>query len=86
MKKLHTLLMSASFFLLTACGSEKQEQVVIYSNADDEVILILKETLDNKGYEGKYVIQSFGSGDLMGKLMAEGKKTEADILTFSTSR
>lgn len=68
---------------LTGCsGSEKQ--VVIYSNADDEAMEAMKEALDENGYEGKYLLQSFGTSELGGKLLAEGTNIEADLVTMSS--
>ena len=60
------------------------EQVVIYSNADDEAVESLKRTLDAGGYAGKYLFQSFGTSELGGKLLAEGADIEADIVTMSS--
>lgn len=61
-----------------------KELVVIYSNADDEAITAMKETLDKNGFAGKYILQSFGTSELGGKLLAEGKDLEADLITMST--
>ena len=58
--------------------------MVIYSNADDEAVEAMKKTLDENGYEGKYLFQTFGTSELGGKVMAEGTKIEADLLTLST--
>lgn len=69
--------------LLTGCG-KAEEQVIIYSNADDEAVVAMKETLDENGYEGKYIFQSFGTSELGGKLLAEGKDIEADLVTMSS--
>ena len=60
------------------------EQVVIYTNADPEAQDSFKHALDKNGFEGKYVMQSFGTSELGGKLMAEGKNIEADLVTMST--
>ncbi|HIR89518.1 MAG TPA: ABC transporter permease subunit, partial [Candidatus Fimimorpha faecalis] len=65
-------------------GGRNSDLVVIYSNADDEAITTMKETLDKNGYQGKYILQSFGTSELGGKLMAEGNKIEADFITMST--
>lgn len=67
--------------------SKKQSadsQVVIYSNADDEAVEAMKQALDNNGYEGEYIFQTFGTSELGGKLLAEGKNIEADLITMST--
>lgn len=72
---------------LTACGGSKgsaDDSVIIYSNADDEAIEAMKTALDGNGYEGKYTIQTFGTSELGGKLIAEGKNLEADLITMST--
>lgn len=69
---------------LFGCGSGEEEQVIIYSNADDEAVEVMKETLDANGYEGQYVIQSFGTSELGGKMLAEGKDIEADVITMSS--
>lgn len=69
---------------LTGCSSNEDEQVIIYSNADDEAVESMKKTLDANGYEGKYVFQSFGTSELGGKMLAEGKDIEADIITMSS--
>ena len=68
---------------LTGCSGE-DEQVIIYSNADDEAVECMKNTLDSNGYEGKYVFQSFGTSELGGKMLAEGRDIEADIITMSS--
>lgn len=65
-------------------GGRNSDLVVIYSNADDEAITTMKETLDQNGYHGKYILQSFGTSELGGKLMAEGTNIEADMITMST--
>ena len=72
---------------LTGCtggDAADGEQVVIYSNADDEAVESLKRTLDAGGYAGKYLFQSFGTSELGGKLLAEGADIEADIVTMSS--
>ena len=69
----------------SGCGSTKKEQeVVIYSNADDEAMVAMKKALDENGYEGKYLLQSFGTSELGGKLLAEGTDIEADLVTMSS--
>lgn len=70
---------------ISAAGcSKKQEQVVIYSNADEEAVEAMKQALDNNGYQGKYILQSFGTSELGGKLLAEGSNLEADMVTMSS--
>ena len=87
MKKLLTLLLAAILGVtcLVGCGNKsEEEQVIIYSNADDEAVEAMKLTLDANGYEGKYVFQSFGTSELGGKMLAEGRDIEADIITMSS--
>lgn len=70
---------------LTGCaGGSSDEQVIIYSNADDEAIESMKHALDENGYEGQYIFQTFGTSELGGKLLAEGINIEADMVTMST--
>lgn len=74
--------------ILTGCGknggSAASDQVVIYSNADDEAVDAMKKTLDENGYKGEYMFQTFGTSELGGKLLAEGKNIEADLVTMSS--
>lgn len=65
-------------------GGRNSDLVVIYSNADDEAVQAIKDTLDENGYQGKYILQTFGTSELGGKLLAEGKNLEADLITMST--
>lgn len=65
-------------------GGRNSDLVVIYSNADDEAIQAIKDTLDENGYQGQYILQTFGTSELGGKLLAEGKNLEADLITMST--
>ncbi len=60
------------------------EQVIIYSNADDEAITAMTNALNNNGYEGMYLFETFGTSELGGKLLAEGTNIEADMVTMST--
>ncbi len=38
----------------------------------------MENALDNNGYEGQYMFQTFGTSELGGKLLAEGTDIEAD--------
>lgn len=75
-------------FLLLFLGSSvignAQKKVIIYSNADEEAIEVMRDTLDNNGYKDQYLIQSLGTNELGGRVMVEGKTIEADILTLSS--
>lgn len=79
-----TGVLALSSVFMTGCGSDRSEQVIIYSNADDEAMTAMKNALDGNGYEGQYILQSFGTSELGGKLLAEGTNIEADMLTMST--
>lgn len=69
---------------LTGCGGGSGDQVIIYSNADDEAVEAMKNALDSNGYEGQYMFQTFGTSELGGKLLAEGANIEAELVTMST--
>lgn len=98
MKKLFKLLslsiIGISVISLIGCTSSKngaetgkntkEKQVIIYSNADDEAVESMKKTLDNNGYSNKYIFQTFGTSELGGKILAEGKNIEADLITLSS--
>lgn len=79
-------ILGLSAFMATGCGQNngKNSQVVIYSNADDEAVEAMKAALDDNGYKGQYIFQTFGTSELGGKLLAEGKDIEADLVTMST--
>lgn len=70
---------------LCGCGAANTEdQVIFYSNADDEAVEAIKGVLDANGYEGQYIFQSFGTSELGGKMLAEGTDIEADVITMSS--
>ena len=76
---------SLSLSVLAGCGAKAaDEQVIIYSNADDEAITAMSNALDANGYEGRYISETFGTSELGGKLLAEGTNLEADLVTMST--
>ena len=68
----------------SAAAPAKTAEVVIYTNADEEAQTAMKNALDKNGMKGAYLIQSFGTSELGGKLAAEGKNIEADVVTLST--
>lgn len=70
--------------LAFASAAFAEGEVVIYTNSDEEAQVAMREALDANGFEGKYLLQSFGTSELGGRLMAEGKNIEADIITLST--
>ena len=56
-----TMVVSAVF---TGCGgSSASDEVILYTNADDEAIEAMKSTLDENGYSGQYIVQSFGTSE-----------------------
>ena len=89
-KKIWSLTMVAvlAAAAITGCGNgagkSSDSKVVIYSNADDEAITAMQHALDNNGYKDKYTFNGFGTSELGGKLLAEGKNIEADMVTMST--
>lgn len=84
MKKI-VLLVLAVTALFAGCSKKTGEkQVIIYSNADDEAAVSAKKALDENGFAGKYIFQSFGTSELGGKLFAEGTAIEADLITMSS--
>lgn len=76
--------------LMSGCASNVSDsksgenQVVIYSNADEEAVTAMENALNAAGYEGKYILQTYGTSELGGKLLAEGTNLEADLVTMST--
>lgn len=80
-------LKALAFAIGLACASFQAaaaDEVVIYTNADEEAQVAMRHALDKNGYEGKYLMQSMGTSELGGKLIAEGKNIEADIVTLSS--
>lgn len=82
------LIMVAGVCIMTVSGcvgkATSNSKVVIYSNADDEAVTAMKNALDNNGYKDQYIFQTFGTSELGGKMIAEGKNIEADLITMST--
>lgn len=69
----------------TASGdTSSADSIVIYCNSDDEALEVMKQTLDDNGYEGKYTFSTFGTSELGGKMLAEGSNLEADMLCMSS--
>jgi iron(III) transport system substrate-binding protein len=44
----------------------------------------MEKSLNAAGYDGKYVLESFGTSELGGKLMLEGDKIQANLITMSS--
>lgn len=73
--------------VLTGCGNKEDalhKKVILYTNADDEAVAAMQNALDNNGYKDKYIMQTFGTSELGGKLLAEGADIEADLITMSS--
>lgn len=90
-------LMSMMAMTLAACGGNQadankasasaqssDDKVVIYTNADDEAKQAMEAALKNAGFDGQYLMQTFGTSELGGRLLAEGKNIEADVVTMSS--
>lgn len=86
-KAMGFLTVASSAIVLAACSggsANSNDQIIIYSNADDEAIEVMQNTLNDKGFKGEYIIQSVGTSELGGKLLAEGKSIEADVVTMAS--
>ena len=88
MKKRLLIILIGLVVIMAGCGAKSansgDDKVVIYSNGDEEAIAAMEKSLKDAGYEGKYIIQSLGTSELGGKLMAEGEQIEADLVTMSS--
>ena len=86
MNKIVKLGLSICFVLtlLVGCSSSSDGKVVIYSNADEEAQNSIKKALDDNGYKDQYILQTFGTSELGGKIIAEGTNIEADLITMSS--
>ena len=84
MKKYALGILAGGVVLFTFVFGQGKEPVVIYSNADEEALVAIQHALDENGFQDQYVLQSFGTSELGGKIMAEGKNLEADIITMSS--
>lgn len=84
-KNILFILIAVLLFNLMACNNVKDSsKIIIYSNADEEAVTAMEKALDNNGYKDKYIMKTFGTSELGGKLLAEGKNIEADMLTMSS--
>lgn len=83
---LMSLFVISLVFSLVGCSSNAKEakKVVIYTNGDEEAVAAMENSLISAGYKDKYVLQSLGTSELGGKLMVEGGKIEADLVTMSS--
>lgn len=62
---------------ITSCGSK--ERIYVFITSEEERVSFLRSKLDEKFPNYDVVLQSIGTGKLVSKLMAEGKKTSCDI-------
>ncbi|MEG0528651.1 MAG: extracellular solute-binding protein, partial [Longicatena sp.] len=83
-KKIVLALGAVVLLAFTFIFGTSQEKVVIYSNADEEALVAIRHALDENGFADQYILQSFGTSELGGKLMAEGSNIEADLISMST--
>lgn len=83
-KKYGLGLLSAGIFVMTLTMGRGIEPIIIYSNADEEALAAMREALDENGFSNQYVLQSLGTSELGGKIIAEGRNLEADLITMST--
>lgn len=85
------LLMICVIIGLDGCGNETKKEAgtngkmtVIYTNADGEAQLAIRAALDENGFRGKYLLQTFGTAELGAKLSAEGRHIEADVVQMTS--
>lgn len=78
------LVLSCFLVLISGCSKEEAKEVVIYSNADEEAQIAIEKALDENGFKGQYILQTFGTNELGGKLLGEGTSLEADMITMSS--
>ncbi|WP_426427446.1 extracellular solute-binding protein [Staphylococcus equorum] len=77
------LCLTLLYFSYFGLGSST-DKVVIATNSDEEAITVMEKTLDQHGFKGEYIIQPHSTAELGGKMIAEGKNIEADVVTQST--
>ena len=79
-----SLMVCSMLIALIGCSPKSVQKVIIYTNADEEAVAYMQKSLNSSGYEGKYVLQTLGTSELGGKLMAEGDDIEANLVTMSS--
>lgn len=84
LKKVLVIVGTCILLLITFIFGQSSDKVVIYSNADEEALSAMRHALDDNGFKDQYILQSFGTSELGGKLMAEGSNMEADLITMSS--
>lgn len=78
------VILGMGLVILVGCSAQGGDEVVIYTNGDDEATSAIEDALDSAGYEGGYILQSLGTSELGGRLVAEGGQIEADLVTMSS--
>ncbi|WP_084224454.1 extracellular solute-binding protein [Stenoxybacter acetivorans] len=68
----------------SSAGADTGKLLVIYTNADEEAVKAMENALNKNGFDKQYIVQTFGTSELGGKLLAEGKNIEADLVTMSS--
>lgn len=68
------------YFSYVGIGASS-DKIIIQTNADEEAIAAMETALDHHGYKGQYIVQPQSTSELGGKIMAEGKSIDADIVT-----
>lgn len=71
------------YFSYVGLGSST-DKVIIATNADEEAIAAMDKALKENGYEDEYIIQPNSTAELGGKIIAEGRHLEADVVTQAT--
>lgn len=81
MKKVQKmLLLIISIILLTGCGGEKKERVIIYTSMEENRIQALKEKINKEFTNYDIIIQYMSTGNSAAKIKNEGLNIEADII------
>ena len=68
-------------FMLVACGGE--DEVIVFTNADAEAVAIMQRVVAEH-FDGDVVFQTLGTGELTGRIAAEGTNIEAAVITLSS--
>lgn len=83
MKKILSVLLVAIMVVGMFAGCSEnggKEKVTIYSCANDKRVAYMTETLQAKFPQYEIIVEYQGTSQLAGKLLAEGKNTDADIV------
>ena len=83
-KLLACIVLVGCLMVNAACSARAAEKVVIYTNADEEAIVAMENALNKNGFKDQYILQGMGTSELGGKLLAEGKSIDANLITISS--